>query len=121
MPSPPLVWTTCAPPRAPSAVCSPSTKPTPHIPTMVAPDAFQVGKDLAVTPGSVVARTEVCELLQYKPATPTVHQFPLLMVPPMINKYYITDIAPGRSMIEYFVSQGYQVFAISWRNPGRQA
>ena len=88
---------------------------------MVEGDAFQVGKDLAVTPGSVVARTEVCELLQYQPATPTVHQFPLLMVPPMINKYYITDIAPGRSMIEYFVSQGYQVFVISWRNPGRQA
>jgi polyhydroxyalkanoate synthase len=93
----------------------------PHIPTMVEPDAFEVGKDLAVTPGSVVARTEVCELIQYKPATPTVYRFPLLMVPPMINKYYITDIAPGRSMIEYFVSQGYQVFVISWRNPGRQA
>ena len=93
----------------------------PHIPTMVERDAFEVGKDLAVTPGSVVARTEVCELLQYKPATPTVYRFPLLMVPPMINKYYVTDIAPGRSMIEYFVSQGYQVFVISWRNPGRQA
>ena len=93
----------------------------PHIPTMVKGDAFGVGKDLAVTPGSVVARTEVCELLQYQPATPAVHQFPLLLVPPMINKYYVTDIAPGRSMIEYFVSQGYQVFVISWRNPGRQA
>ena len=93
----------------------------PHIPTMVEGNAFQVGTDLAVTPGSVVARTEVCELLQYQPATPTVHQFPLLLVPPMINKYYITDLAPGRSMIEYFVSQGYQVFVISWRNPGRQA
>jgi len=93
----------------------------PHIPTMVKGDAFEVGKDLAVTPGSVVARTEVCELIQYQPATPTVYRFPLLMVPPMINKYYITDIAPGRSMIEYFVSQGYQVFVISWRNPGRQA
>ena len=67
-----------------------------------------------------MARTEVCELLQYQPATPTVHQFPLLLVPPMINKYYITDLAPGRSMIEYFVSQGYQVFVISWRNPGRR-
>ena len=93
----------------------------PHIPTMVKGDAFGVGKDLAVTPGSVVARTEVCELLQYQPATPAVHQFPLLLVPPMINKYYVTDIAPGRSMIEYFVSQGYQVFVISWRNPGRPA
>jgi polyhydroxyalkanoate synthase len=93
----------------------------PHIPTMVEPDAFGVGKDVAVTPGKVVARTDVCELIQYQPATPTVYRFPLLMVPPMINKYYITDIAPGRSMIEYFVSQGYQVFAISWRNPGKDA
>ena len=92
----------------------------PRIPTMVAPDAFEIGTDLAVTPGAVVARTEVCGLLQYQPATPTVHQFPLLLVPPMINKYYITDLAPGRSMIEYFVSQGYQVFVISWRNPGRR-
>jgi len=93
----------------------------PHIPTMVEPDAFQVGKDLGVTPGMVVARTDVCELIQYQPTTPTVHRFPLLMVPPMINKYYITDIAPGRSMLEYFVAQGYQVFAISWRNPGKDA
>ena len=94
---------------------------SPHIPTMVEPDAFQVGKDIGVTPGMVVARTDVCELIQYQPSTPTVYRFPLLMVPPMINKYYITDIAPGRSMLEYFVSQGYQVFAISWRNPGKEA
>ncbi len=93
----------------------------PHIPTMVEPDAFQVGKDLAVTPGAVVARTDVCELIQYQSATPTVRRFPLLMVPPMINKYYIMDLAPGRSMLEFFVAQGYQVFVISWRNPGRHA
>ena len=93
----------------------------PHIPTMVEGNAFGVGRDLAVTPGAVVARTEVCELIQYQPTTPTVHEFPLLLVPPMINKYYITDIAPGRSMLEFFVSQGCQVFVISWRNPGRQA
>ena len=89
----------------------------PHIPTMVEPDAFTIGKDIGVTPGSVVARTDVYELIQYQPSTPTVYQYPLLMVPPMINKYYITDLAPGRSMLEYFVSQGYQVFVISWRNP----
>jgi class II poly(R)-hydroxyalkanoic acid synthase len=94
---------------------------TPHIPTMVASDAFEIGKDLAVTPGAVVARTDVFELIQYQPSTPTVHQFPLLMVPPMINKYYVTDLAPGRSMIEFFVAQGYQVFVISWRNPGKDA
>ena len=88
---------------------------------MVKPDAFTIGKDLAVTPGSVVLRTDVFELIQYKPTTPTVHQFPLLMVPPMINKYYITDLAPGRSMLEFFVSQGHQMFVISWRNPDGHA
>jgi polyhydroxyalkanoate synthase subunit PhaC len=89
----------------------------PRVPTMVAPDAFEVGKDLAVTPGAVVARSDVCELIQYEPATPVVHRFPLLIVPPMINKFYITDLAPGRSMVEYLVGQGQQVFVLSWRNP----
>jgi polyhydroxyalkanoate synthase len=89
----------------------------PRIPTMVAPDAFEVGRDLAVTPGAVVSRTEVYELIQYEPATDTVHRFPLLIVPPMINKFYLTDLAPGRSMIEFLVGQGHQVFVISWRNP----
>jgi polyhydroxyalkanoate synthase subunit PhaC len=89
----------------------------PRVPTMVAADAFEVGRDLAVTPGAVVARSEVCELIQYEPVTPTVQRIPLLIVPPMINKFYITDLAPGRSMIEYLVGRGQQVFAISWRNP----
>ncbi len=89
----------------------------PRVPAMVAPDAFEVGRDLAVTPGAVVARSDICELVQYEPVTATVHRFPLLIVPPMINKFYITDLAPGRSMIEYLVGQGHQVFVISWRNP----
>ncbi len=89
----------------------------PRIPAMVAPGAFEVGRDLAVSPGAVVARTEIFELIQYAPATPRVHEFPLVLVPPMINKFYITDLSPGRSLAEYLVSQGHQVFAISWRNP----
>jgi len=90
----------------------------PRVPAMVRPDAYEVGKDLAATPGAVLARSEVCELIQYEPVTPEVYRFPLLIVPPMINKFYITDLAPGRSMIEYLVSQGHQVFAIgppTWR------
>src|SRR5260370_1126923 len=89
----------------------------PRTPTMVAPDAFEVGQDLAVTPGAVVARSEVCAIIQYKPATAMGHRFPLLIVPPMINKFYVTDLAPGRSMIEFLVGQCHQVFVISWRNP----
>ena len=89
----------------------------PRIPAMVAPDAFEVGRDLAVSPGAVVRRAEICELIQYEPATPRVHEFPLVIVPPMINKFYVTDLAPGRSIVEYLVAQGHQVFAISWRNP----
>ena len=89
----------------------------PRVPTMVEPDAFEVGKDLAVTPGSVIYRTDMFELIQYAPATDEVREDPVLIVPPMINKYYITDLAPGRSMVEYLISQGLQVFAISWRNP----
>ena len=92
----------------------------PRVPSMVEPDAFTVGETLAVTPGSVVYRTEVFELIQYAPQTDEVWSVPLLMVPPVINKYYVLDISPGRSMIEYFVGQGIQVFAMSWRNPGAQ-
>ncbi len=89
----------------------------PRVPTMVPPDAFEVGKDLAATPGAVVLRTPVFELIQYRPHTESVHSTPLLIIPPTINKFYIMDIAPGRSMIEYLLSQGLQVFVVSWRNP----
>src|SRR5882757_2993225 len=89
----------------------------PRVPSMVESDAFEVGVDLAVTPGSVVLRTPVFELIQYRPVTSAVRQVPLLIVPPVINKFYVMDLAPGRSMVEYLVSQGLQVFMISWRNP----
>jgi polyhydroxyalkanoate synthase len=89
----------------------------PRVPSMVEPDAFSVGEDLAVTPGVVVLRTPVFELIRYRPSTPAVRAVPLLMVPPTINKFYIADLAPSRSIVEYYVSQGQQVFMMSWRNP----
>ncbi len=89
----------------------------PRIPSMVDRSSFKVGENLAVTPGAVVLRTDVFELLQYEPQTSKVREQPLLVVPPMINKYYVTELAPGRSMIEYLVKGGQQVFALSWRNP----
>jgi polyhydroxyalkanoate synthase len=79
--------------------------------------AFEVGRNIAVTPGAVVLRTEVFELIQYAPQTQQVREVPLLVVPPTINKYYALDLAPGRSLIEFLVREGQQVFVMSWRNP----
>jgi len=93
----------------------------PRIPNMVDGSAFDVGKNLAVSPGAVVLRTPVFELIQYQPQTSKVLERPLLIVPPMINKYYVTDLAPDRSLIEHLVKSGQQVFAISWRNPDERA
>ncbi|MFF2115319.1 PHA/PHB synthase family protein [Rhodococcus koreensis] len=90
---------------------------SPRVPAMVEPDAFEVGEHVAATNGAVVFQTRTFELIHYAPQTETVHATPLLIVPPVINKYYILDIAPGRSLIEHLVQQGQQVFAISWRNP----
>ena len=90
---------------------------SPRIPEMVDRSAFEVGRNIAVTPGEVVLRTEVLELIQYRPQTEQVRQVPLLIVPPTINKFYALDLAPGRSLIEYLVRGGQQVFVISWRNP----
>ena len=89
----------------------------PRVPSMVAADAFEVGRDLAATPGGVVYACEQFELIQYQPTTESVYRYPLLIVPPMINKYYIVDLAPGRSLAEFLVGQGHQVFVVSWRNP----
>jgi polyhydroxyalkanoate synthase len=91
----------------------------PRLPATVDTGKFEVGRNLAISPGSVVLRTDVFELIQYKPSTEKVREVPLLFVPPTINKFYVLDIAPGRSMIEHYVGRGQQVFAISWRNPGR--
>ncbi|AUN42433.1 alpha/beta fold hydrolase [Tsukamurella tyrosinosolvens] len=90
---------------------------TPRIPSMIDPDAYTVGETLATTKGTVVLRTRMFELIHYAPQTKQVREVPILLVPPVINKFYIMDIAPGRSLIEYYVKGGQQVFAISWRNP----
>ena len=87
------------------------------MPSMVDRSQFKVGQDLAATPGAVVQRDELFELLQYTPVTPKVHAIPVLMVPPQINRHYIMDLAPGRSLAEFAVSQGIQVFMVVWRNP----
>jgi polyhydroxyalkanoate synthase len=87
------------------------------LPAQVDRGAFTVGENLALTPGAVVYRDEVCELIQYTPSTPQVRIRPVVMVPPQINKFYFMDLAPQRSFIEYAVAKGLTFFAVSWRNP----
>ncbi len=84
----------------------------------VAPDAFEVGRDLATTPGRVVYQNRLMQLIQYSPTSETVHQRPLLVVPPWINKFYILDLNEKKSFIRWAVAQGHTVFVISWVNPG---
>ena len=85
---------------------------------MVEPDAFVVGKDLGTTPGEVIFRNRLVELIHYKPTTAQVRQVPILIVTPWINKFYILDLTAQKSMVKHLTDQGFSVFITSWKNPG---
>ena len=87
------------------------------MPAQVDKSQFKVGENLATTSGAVVFRNEILELLQYRPTTAKVQQRPLMVVPPQINKFYVLDLAPEKSMFRFILEQGIQLFAVSWRNP----
>jgi len=91
----------------------------PHLPARADPSDFELGVDVAATPGAVVLRTPLMELLHYSPSTSEVRQEPLLIVPSVVNKYYLTDLSPGRSLTEFLIAGGYETFTISWINPDR--
>jgi polyhydroxyalkanoate synthase len=78
---------------------------------------FKIGENIASSPGAVIYRSEIMELIQYQPTTETVHEIPLLIIPPQINKAYINDLTPEKSIIRYELAHGIQPFLISWRNP----
>ncbi|HEU4380467.1 MAG TPA: class I poly(R)-hydroxyalkanoic acid synthase [Hyphomicrobiaceae bacterium] len=83
-------------------------------------DAFEVGRNVATAPGKVIFQNDLLQLIQYEPTTQKVHEVPLLIVPPWINKFYILDLSPQKSFIRYMVSQGFTVFVVSWVNPDQR-
>jgi polyhydroxyalkanoate synthase len=87
------------------------------MPSMVDQTAFNVGENIATTPGAVIFRNELLELIQYAPTTSNVWKRPLLITPPQINKYYSLDLSPDKSMVRFLLESGIQVFCVSWRNP----
>ncbi|WP_448678818.1 class II poly(R)-hydroxyalkanoic acid synthase [Pseudomonas nicosulfuronedens] len=87
------------------------------MPSQVNMEAFEVGKNLAVTEGAVVFRNDVLEVIQYKPITESVHERPLLVVPPQINKFYVFDLSPEKSLARFCLRNQVQTFIVSWRNP----
>ena len=87
------------------------------MPSQVNMEAFEVGKNLATTDGAVVFRNDVLELIQYKPITESVHERPLLVVPPQINKFYVFDLSPEKSLARFLLRSQVQTFVVSWRNP----
>ena len=86
-------------------------------PSMVDTRSFKVGETLACSPGAVVYREEMFEILQYSPTTAKVRKRPLLMIPPELNRHYVLDLAPEKSLVEFSVAQGVQTFCVVWRNP----
>ena len=88
--------------------------------SMTDDSAFEVGRNLAITPGAVIFENDFMQLIQYRPTTPTVFERPLVMVPPCINKYYILDLQPENSFVRYAVERGHTVFMVSWRNMPRE-
>ncbi len=90
------------------------------MPSQVDGRPFKVGENLATTPGAVVYKNEMLELIQYQPTTEEVFSMPLLIVPPQINKFYANDLCPNKSIIRFLLAQGFQTFAVSWRNPSKE-
>jgi polyhydroxyalkanoate synthase len=91
----------------------------PRVPARADGSGFTLGVDVAATPGAVVQRTPVFELIQYESSTPQVQDRPLLIVPSVVNKFYLTDLSQGRSLAEHAVESGYQTFSLSWVNPDK--